>query len=145
MGITFGPGITTGSGITINIPPALPSLFMAPGSISDLESEISEYFYDGMIVDNDDAESGVVMSLTDGQLSYLSQFSIPEGSVWTATWTNGLNGPDGATAFTTPISLYLNYFPGHLVIFLLDPADPTYSTKLTYGTFGLPATFKQLP
>jgi len=83
--------------------------------------------------------SGVAFtSLTSEQLTFMGNSAYNDGYVWFASWGNG------STYSVTPVAVYYGRFgPGTLIYWILDPADPTYSTPVGSGTFNFPVTFTE--
>jgi hypothetical protein len=152
--ITFGSGITIGSGIGINttpgggggditltftefFPPSGPPL--PPISLQDPDGDVTGT---GIVID-DPTKSGVLMAgLTAPNIAFVSA-NLPDsdpgdsGEIWTAQWSGG------STYASTPIAAYYSSaaLGGYqtLTFWILDPTDGSYTTGAA-GTFNFPVT-----
>ena len=156
MNITFGSGITIGSGIGINTTPgagggSITLTFtefdypsgppIAPPSISiqDLTAAVTGT---GIVINNPALTGVAMIGLTTPNMAFVTA-NLPDydtsgnGEIWTANWSGG------STYATTPIAAYYSssVFAGGptFVYWILDPADGSYTTGAA-GTFNFPVT-----
>lgn len=106
---------------------------LIPGN--NIEDSSGSFSGIGFTINNANATGVSMTNLSSENQAFFSGNAYSNGYIWTANWAAG------STYASTPVAMYTGFSgPGSIVFWIIDPADPSYSSGVT-GTFNYPVTF----